>query len=159
MELRHGSPMRFVLALMLLLLPGTARADREEQWLYREIDGANSGPAAIFLSWNYTDVLFHVQCDRATGELIFRYFGDDLREVEPMELILGDIALPMRTTLEERYLHQPYLEGRLSARAALKAWTAESEVDILAPNEMGEPWYTGLAKPLRILAESCSVPH
>ncbi len=110
-------------------------------------------PTAIFLDWTYTDVLFRVQCDRATGDLVFEYFGDGVVKLtaeEQMELILGEAFLPMRTSLGERWL-----EGRLPAEAVLNGWEADSELGILAPNEMGEPWHMGAAGPLKTVAEDC----
>lgn len=144
-----------ILFLALLAAPAFA-AEREDQWLYRELEGAGMErfPTAVFLDWMYTDVVFRVQCDRTAGELVFDYFGDGVVKLtadEQMELILGEVFIPMRTALDDQRL-----VGRLPAQAVVNGWNAESEVGILAPNEMGEPWHTGAAGPLKTVAEDCA---
>lgn len=129
---------------------------REQQWLFRELLGSGEPqPTATFLAWDYSAVIFTATCDRGSGEFLLRYhFEQELGPAvfEPLEIRSTAGPLPLRTTRDGRVL-----EGRARMSEALaRIFRAPGELEIVAPNEMGEPWHVGRAEPLRRLALSCS---
>jgi hypothetical protein len=118
------------------------------EWGHGRVD-----PTAIFLSWDYSSVVFRATCDTARKELVLVYFGDEettLSAGEPMA-IRGSRTVELQTRL---------IDGRLEGRVkvtpdTLRAWSGSAQLEIDAPNAMGEPWYVGQAGPLRRLARLC----
>lgn len=142
-----------VTALSIVLAASPALAAREDQWVAREyLGGGAGGPTALFLSWDYSAVLFRATCDQ--GDLVLDYFGDGevaLGEATPMRLY-GQSTVTLRTRLVDGRL-----EGRVKvSQAVLLALEAPYELQIDAPNAMDEPWHVGQAKPLLALARHCS---
>jgi len=140
-------------ALSIALAATPALAARDDQWVAREEMGDGSlGPAALFLSWDYSAVLFRATCDQ--GDLVMDYFGDGevaVTEAPPMSLY-GRSTVTLRTRVVDGRL-----EGRVKVTdAVLQALEVSHELQIDAPNEMSEPWYVGQAKPLLALARRCS---
>ena len=126
-----------------------ASGDRNEQWLYRV---PSTEPVAVFMDWNYSNVVFRISCARHT--LAIRYFGDKavkLKRGDPMTLILDSQEHKLAVTFDKAGL-----EGRIALSPALSASIAVAkDVDIHAPNEMGEPWYTGSAPALKRVVKEC----
>jgi len=131
-------------------------AAREDQWVYRQQtgDGSNA-PIAIFLSGDYSLVLFRATCDPVRKELILEYFGD--QEVRPKKgdvLSLGgegDGWVKFATRL---------IDGRLEGRVEItpklvRLLLSPRGLDIDAPNAMDEVWHTGRAKALSRLVSGC----
>ncbi len=130
-------------------------AAREQQWLYRETLGEGTPkPTAIFLSSDYSAVIFTITCDRSSGELVVR---NPLQpEEEPPESFSIKIASDVGTVPLRTVLHDRVLEGRTTITSDLvEILRAEGDLEIDAPNEMDEPLYVGRAEPLRRLALSC----
>lgn len=160
----------FALALALCPTPsgGTEPNDfrrraqeRDDQWILRTVsNGGTQRTIAVFLSWNYSEVIFRAWCE-APGRLLFQYFGDTLNRVEPMALIVGpNTDRHLAWQMEARVAtdgSRSVLEGQMfltgEMRAALVA--SEDEIGIDAPNEMGEPWYVGSAPALKQVIAAC----
>jgi hypothetical protein len=138
--------------LVVSCLSTPAAADRDDQWIFRQTLGSGSDkPTAIFLSWEYSAVLFRATCDRSTHDIVLEYFGDGAIPLAASDKlgIYGTEAAMLDTQLINGVL-----EGRVSADLFL-AISGVAELEIDAPNEMGEPWYVGRAEPLRRLARLC----
>lgn len=130
-------------------------AAREQQWLYRETLGEGTPEAtAVFLSWNYEAVIFTATCDRNRNELVLRYHLEPEWEVtgaQQIYLASGEQSVALTTTH-----HGRVLEARTQLTPELRALlTRGDEMEIDAPNDMGEPWYVGRAESLRKVALSC----
>ncbi|MBX3480474.1 MAG: hypothetical protein KF842_08735 [Caulobacter sp.] len=143
-----------VLASLSITLAATpAFAAREDQWVAREEMGdGGAGPVALFLTWDYSKVLFRATCDK--GELVLDYFGDgEVALIEGIPIrIYGQSIVTLPTQLVDGRL-----EGRVKVtEAVLQALAVPHEMQIDASNAMGEPWYVGQAKPLLALARRCS---
>lgn len=130
-------------------------AAREQQWIYRELLGdGKPAPIAVFLSWDYSAVIFTVTCDRSSGELIVRNPLQPENEVPKtftIKIASESGAVSLQTTQSNGVL-----EGRTKITNDLIAVLgAKGDLEIDAPNEMGEPIYVGRAGPLRRMAFSC----
>jgi len=146
----------------LLALPTTATADSDQQWVLREVLGSgDKRPTAIFLSWDYSSVVFRATCDPQMGELVLEYFGDGAVSLESAHrLALGVSGAPAHIRFRTRYLRHDRSSGRLEGRVSvtpglLRLLAHPQGIDIHAPNEMDEGWHVGRAEPLRRVAESC----
>ena len=134
--------------------PATSDA-RERQWVYRPVlgDGRHQ-PTAAFLSWDYSEVIFTASCDRRTGYIVLHYYLRpewDATGVRRIELTSGERSVELPVA---RGGHM--LEGRTRLTPPLRALLAANEdIEIDAPNDMGEPWYVGRAAPLRRVALGC----
>lgn len=126
----------------------------EGQWLYR-IVGPDRDPIAIFMDWQYSQVLFRVHCF-SYPDISFVYHGDSAVKLKPgdsMTLLLDD--RPYRLSVEY-FKSSDHLVGRIKLTTALKtAITKAKDINIAAPNEMDEPWYTGEAPALKRLIKEC----
>ncbi len=111
-------------------------------------------PIAVFLSWDYSAVIFTVTCDRSSGELVIRnplQPEDEVPKKFTIKIASKPGAVSLQTTLNNRVL-----EGRTKITNDLIALLgAKGDLEIEAPNEMGEPIYVGRADPLRSMAFSC----
>jgi len=130
---------------------------REHQWLYREqLGNGDQQPTAIFLSWDYSSVIFTATCDPERNELVLRYYLQPEWSVTngaSLELASGGQVVSLTTTQEEA---RRVLQARTKVTPQLRALlTTDDEIEIAAPNEMGEPWYVGYAEPLKKVALSC----
>ena len=158
---------RFAWALLIFPGPGMATAAqdaagrvsaetaRELQWLYRARLGSGAPePTAIFLSWDYSAVVFTATCDRRRRELVLRYHLPaewEQTHAGPMEIASGTATVPLRTIRRDRIL-----EGRTRLSSQLvRVLGSQGDLEITASNEMEEPWYVGRAGPLRRLVRSC----
>lgn len=141
------------LALATLCPVRAAAAARETQWVL--IKGADV-PTAVFLSWDYSAVIFRATCEPKTRELVVRLFNDsEVRFTEKDVLALGwgeDRWLPLKTRLDENGL-----EARIPANSsALVPFLRDrGEKSIDAPNAMEEQFSVGRADALRQVAEAC----
>lgn len=136
-------------------LPKDTAAAREQQWLFRETLGEGQPkPTAVFLSWDYSAVIFLATCDRSSGELVVR---NPLQpEDELLQSFTIKIASRAGTVSLRTVLHDRVLEGRTEITSHLvSVLGAQGDLEIDAPNEMGEPIYVGQAEPLRRVALSC----
>lgn len=144
---------------MLLVLactaPGAAAED-EDQWLFHLPDRAGSfEPAAVFLSWDYSAVIFRATCDHATQELVLRFFGDTVTPPTASTPPLSISSAKHEVTLATR-LDGMDMVGRLKVGPDLNQILDDpSHLAIDAPNEMDEPFYVGHAEALRRLAALC----
>ena len=143
-----------ILAVLAVGIASPAAAHRDDQWVFRrEWGDGSSRTSAVFLSWDYSVVLFRATCDHARHELVLDYYGDgELPLSADMGLaVSGSSRAQFRTRLIDGRL-----EGRMNVnRATLRAFSGSRDLEIDAPNEMGEPWYVGKAAPLRRLARLC----
>lgn len=148
----------FVVTLSVLLVaafPSTATADRNDQWLLRsDLGDGKLRATAVFLTWDYSAVLFRATCDAARGELVLRYYGDG--EVP----LTAQDALALRRTLSLPLVTEfanGYLEGRAKLSDELLSMLSSGsvELEIDAPNAMETPWYVGNAAALFRVAQSC----
>ena len=142
----------FVACLPLLTsaIAHTAPTDaREQQWKTITPVGQHS-PTAVFLSWDGSEVVFTVRCDSSTKEIVIRYTLQASAPFDPAyPIAIGDVAFRTTKTGE-------VLEGRSQLTSHLKsALNSHSEIQIQAPNDMDEPWYVGIAGPLRRVALAC----
>jgi hypothetical protein len=160
----------FVVALATWPVPsGTAEPDdlrrrieeRDVQWIRRTVSsGGASQTFAVFLSWDYSGVIFKAWCE-APGKLLIQYLADASNGAEPMAIVVGpntdrQLAWRMETTVATGGF-RPILEGRILLTAEMRAAIASSqgEIGIDAPNEMGEPWYVGSAPALKQVIAAC----
>lgn len=148
-----------LLALSVGVQPAVAGV-RDDQWIYREARAAD-GPTAVFLDWAFSGVLFRASCDQKRGELVLHYMGDGavaLSRGDRLAIRLGGEGrtFPMRTAITRAWGDPHALEGRLVVTPVVKReLTRIGELQIDAPNEMGEPWYVGDAEPLKRLIRAC----
>jgi hypothetical protein len=135
-------------------------AAREQQWVYRDTLGSGQvEPTAVFLSWDYSSVVFSATCDAKTRELVVRSAletGPDAPSVEPLEISSSSSTIRLHTTVRDGYF-----EGRTQVTEKLaKILRSESDLEVFVPTEMGEPIYVGRAEPLRRLGLACGRnPH
>ncbi|TFU00431.1 hypothetical protein EUV02_15410 [Polymorphobacter arshaanensis] len=113
------------------------------------MDGQYSSKA-IFLSWDGKETVFTVRCDRHSKEIVIKYSIPKNVSFDPARpLAIGEVDF--RTTKTGQNL-----EGRSQLTSPLKSQlSARAELEIQAPNEMGEPWYVGIGEPLRRVALAC----
>ena len=141
-------------AAIVVLVTSPSLAARDDQWVEkREWGDRSAHPSAIFLSWDYSKVLFRATCDRQRRELVLVYFGDGETTLTSRDslVIRGLKPIPLRTQL---------VDGRLEGRVGitedlLRSLTTSRELEIEGPNTMGEPWHVGRAMALRRLTSSC----
>lgn len=140
---------------------------RAMQWLYREHSGAGQrAPTAIFLSYEYSSVIFRATCGETPGTLELRYFpglGIGSRDaigtlridrLPPIILARGERAITLRTNAEEDFIvGQVVIDPPL---LDLLRPTGNHELMIETINEMDEPFYVGDAEPLYRLARICN---
>jgi hypothetical protein len=140
-------------AMFIVLSCGTTPtiAD-DDQWIFRQTLGSgNDKPTAIFLSWDYGTVLFRATCDRSTHELVPEYFGDGAIPLTASD----DLGIHgTGTAMLSTQLVNGALRGEINADLLLAVFDADN-LEIDAPNEMGEPWHVGRAEPLRRLTRLC----
>lgn len=159
-----------VSALALLASPAAADSPRDQQWQYFETNGSGQPVAtAIFLSWDYSDVLFVASCDPATATLKVRHpaywplvtaVNPDNRQpvfdrVLPMALERGQRRVAGRMHLENGDSELVGVFAVDDALLALLADTVAGELMIDVENETGDPWFAGRAVPLLRLAQGC----
>lgn len=163
-----GKLTSIVTAAALWAAPGIAGAPAnldEDQWLYRPNTSDRNHPAvAVFLSWNYSSVLFRAYCDRK-NLLVIEYFGDGTPP-KGGKIAIGadtsastdDIAakfFQLNTVLKDDGLNH-ILEGRIAVSPELaESITSANQIAIDAPNEMEEEWHTGVAQPLKRIVRDC----
>lgn len=142
----------FVVSLPLLtsaIAHAVPTDGREQQWKTITPVGQHS-PTAIFLSWDGTEVVFTARCDSSSKEIVIRYNLQANAPFDPARpLAIGDVDFRTTKTGE-------VLEGRSRLTSPLKrVLNSRSEIQIQAPNDMDEPWYVGIAEPLRRVALAC----
>lgn len=130
--------------------------EREQQWLYR--DGFNSDgsePTAIFLSWDYRDVIFSAVCDRKKRDIVIRArVGNEAlaSAARSLEIGTGTSSIPLKTEVIDGYF-----EGRTKLTKNLeRILKSDADLEVFIPNDMSEPWYVGRAQPLRQIGLGCS---
>lgn len=144
---------------MLLVLGCTAPAaadEDEDQWLFHLPHQAGDyQPAAVFLSWDYSAVIFRATCDHATQELVLQFFGDLATPPTSSTPPLSISSARFEVTLATR-LDGTNMIGRIKAGPELnQVLTDPSHLAIDAPSEMDEPFNVGYAGSLRRLAWLC----
>jgi hypothetical protein len=152
---------------LALALAAQAGDPRDLQWLYRDRQGdGQERPAAVFLWWDYSHVIFHASCDPERPDTLrLRYFPghaigtrDDsghvvLDPVPPIVLKRGSLSLTMETGLL-----WDSIVGRARITPALLALlrpAPDTGLGVDAINETGDDWDTGAAEPLHRLALAC----
>ncbi len=131
------------------------RSAREQQWLFRDTLGSGDAePTAVFLSWDYSSVVFSAKCDQHSRELVLRSDLEarpDAPALEPMEISSDGSTVSLRTTV-----NAGYLEGRTPVTNELATiLRSPRDFEVFIPSEMGEPLHVGRAEPLRRLALTC----
>ena len=143
------------LAIAASLPASSPIAAREGQWVQRQVlgDGTRQ-PTAVFLSWDYSTVIFTVTCDRPRKEVVLRHYLDAGVEPPSVPQIIfrsGRRTVAFKTTREGNVVI-----ARALMTAPLHALlTGRGELEIDAPNEMNEPYYVGFGRPLRNVALAC----
>lgn len=153
----------------------TETGNRDQQWIFRERHGdGTAAPTAIFLSWNYTNVLMKAECGvdefgnpgRANnGGMSFHYYpaSEYLNRSEDGRYI--DIPFePFVFTRGQESFSIPAKVGHYAVTAHFAVTPkllsilkpADNDLEIIATNEMDEPWYVGQAEPLYRLAQACA---
>lgn len=136
-------------AFLAAATPHAGSLDREAQWT---IGPNESGEAvARFVVWDHSLTVFTAACDPKFRQLVIRYTlaaaGFPIKGAPAM--YLGTIKLKTRRI-------GSILEGRTNVDLRLRRLlTGPDDLEITAPNEMGEPWYLGRAEPLRSVAAGC----
>ena len=130
--------------------------EREQQWVYREgFKNGGSEPTAIFLSWDYHEVIFSVVCDRTKRELVIhasRANQSQESAARSLEINSGSSSQQLKTDVINGYF-----EGRTKLTKNLeRILKSDSDLEVVIPNDMGEPWYVGRAEPLRQVGLGCS---
>lgn len=124
--------------------------DRSDQWLSREVSG--QGTVVSFLSWDFTSVITQARCD--DGRITFQYFHEAKDAPSPTDrplaLLVDDTSYRLDPSVD-RMSRQVYT----LSREGVVALTNARNVDLDAPNEMGEPWYMGPSAALVRLAGNC----
>jgi hypothetical protein len=131
------------------------RAAREQQWFYRDVLGSGQAqPTAVFLSSDYSTVVFSVTCDNRLRELVLRSrleVAPDASQLEPITISSSSSTVRLRTRVDK-----DYVEGRTPITKELSnLLRSTGDLEVLVPSEMGEPLYVGRAEPLRKLALTC----
>ena len=110
-------------------------------------------PSAVFLSYDYSAVLFRVTCDADHRELVVEYYGDGevpLSAEQPITLRKAS-SVRLKTRMAAGHL-----EGRTKIAGELRRMMSEpGDLEIDAPNAMDEPWRVGRAEPLFRVARAC----
>jgi hypothetical protein len=133
----------------------TTIAAHDDQWIYRPTTNNNQHDLAIFLSWDYSAVLFRVWCEHPRG-LVIQYFGDGVAPFKGHSIALVANGYHPMSTTDTRYGGNSILQARIPLTQSLIAEIeSASEIDIDAPNESEEPWYTGTASPLKRVIQKC----
>lgn len=143
-------------AFALLIAGPAAAQDRGDQWVYGD-SGGSEGRVAAFLSYDYRHVLFHASCEK--GALVLAYVGETPDMTSPAEadgplvLELGDDdSYSLATTRQDGVR-----TGRLKVTPAMaKEINAAADINIAAGLDMGDPWYTGAALPLKRIVRDCA---
>ena len=134
-----------------IVLAGGARANENEQWIFREAYPGGDGPVAVYLSYDYAWVVARVTCARETHELVLDYI-DIERSVEPTETIslIGTRSLDLATSFD-----QGWMTGRIAVDADLLRLLDESqELRLWQPDGENE-WLLGHAEALRKVVQRC----
>lgn len=156
-----GMALKLVLLMAATEVPSVDRpsptllAARESQWLYREYGtGDERQSIAIFVSWDYSAVIFAARCDsRNRGLVLDYYLRPDWEDADALPITLGSgkqfVSL---VTRREGYI----LRARTRVTPQLRLLlTNDEDIEILASNDMDEPWYVGRAEALRRVASGC----
>lgn len=141
------------------------RNDRDFQWLFREHHGdGTETPTAIFLSWNYSSVIFRASCENGRGSFDLQYYPDDsVGERGPNNMLVASSFQPIKF---ERQGKSRSAKIRVDGDAVTANFVIEDallnilapggeELLIMAENVEGDPWYVGKATPLYQLAKAC----
>lgn len=113
---------------------------------------------AIFLSWNYTSVLFRTWCEKP-GHLIVEYYPAD--EDGPinayrMAVILDNKVHPMDPSTPSANGSQRILTGRVALNARLSAEILSANaIDFDVPTAEEEPFHTGSAEAFKRIVRAC----
>jgi hypothetical protein len=131
------------------------RSAREQQWLYRDaLADGSAKPVAVFLAWDYSEVVFTATCDQQTREVVLRSsleHGPHAPPFEPLEISSNHGTVKLRTEVRDGYV-----EGRTKVTAALRrVLQTNGDLEVFVPSEMGEPLYVGRAQPLRRIGLGC----
>ncbi len=164
---RHTAMLMLAIAAMLAA-PVAAqdnRKDRDFQWLFREHHGdGTETPTAIFLSWNYSSVLFRASCEKGRGSLNLQYYPEDVvGQRGPNGMLVASSFQPMAF---ERKGKSRSAKIRVDGDAVTANFIVDDallnilapgteELLIMAENIEGDPWYVGEATPLYQLAKAC----
>lgn len=138
---------------------------RNQQWIYRESLGDGSPyPRAIFLSWDYSSVIFNIECQHNVAEksaadinggfTIYYHYdsSNDDSDFPPITLKRGDSVISSAVTVEGDIIYSNF---PITTKTLEILEPTDFELEIEARNEMGEPWYVGNAKPFYQLAIAC----
>jgi hypothetical protein len=159
-------PMLAISALLAVPLAAQDnRKDRDFQWLYREHHGdGTETPTAIFLSWNYTSVIFRASCERGRGSFDLKYYPDDSVGQRGTNNVLVASSFPPMAL--ERKGESRSAKIRVDGDAVTANFVVDDallnilapgseELLIIAENVAGEPWFVGEATPLYQIAKAC----
>lgn len=156
--------------LFALASPAAGQSPRDQQWQYFETNGSGQPiPTAIFLSWDYSHVLFVSTCDAATATLKLRHpaYWPLVTHVDPVDgspryattlplaLVRGELRIDGLTHLENAGSELVATFAVSPGLLSLLSPDAENELMIDVENETGDPWFAGSAEPLHRLAVQC----
>ena len=143
---------RIAAAGIAMILGGGARADEEGQWIFREtFPNGETGPVAVYLSYDYTWVVARVTCALTTHELVLEYV-DIERSGQPTEAIslIGTRSLDLVTSF-----NQGWMTGRIVVDANLLRLLDESQQLRLWQPDGENEWDLGRAEALRKVVQRC----
>jgi hypothetical protein len=133
----------------------------EAQWIY--VASGPRGPTAIFLDFTLSAVILRFDCDLRRRELVL--IAPDTASLKgPHELGLdtgdGAAVIAMKSSRlgdGEQSTARDALVGRVRVSRMLAERVLRSRYfDVIAPNDMDEPWHVGRAEPLRRIVQFCS---
>lgn len=152
----------------MLVTPLSARDNRDDrdfQWLFREHHGdGTQTPTAVFLSWNYSSVIFRASCEKDCGSINLAYYPEDVvGQRTPNGLLIASSFEPMGFERGNKSKYAKVRENGDTVEATFKIDDAlldilapgSQELTIIAANPEGDPWYVGQAAPLYQLAKAC----
>ncbi len=172
--------MRSLTAVILLFvsvsaIAATETGNRDQQWIFRQRHGdGTASPTAIFLSWNYANVLMKAECrtdkfgnpGRAgNGGMSFHYYpGSQILAQDEAGRIIDQPFEPFIYTRGKDSVSFPAKVGASAVTANFDITPkvlsilkpAQNDLEITATNEMDEPWHVGQAEPLYRLAQACA---
>lgn len=140
----------FATAIVLSAAAASASAeDRDAQWSFAQ--RADGRAVATFRSWDNKTVVFTITCDRRTKDIVLQYALDAAGYP-----VRGKPTLRVGEAAFKTNRRGDHLEGRSRLTRQLRNMLVSMhDVEVDAPNEIGEPWYVGRASPFRKVALAC----
>ncbi len=145
-------------------LQPTQKPPRNQQWVYRDTLGSGDKyPTAVFLSWDYSSVIFLAECSKnsvdniesinGAGIRLYYFYNSDEDDIISSMILNRGIKHIESVAVKDSEVFYSDFSISTKLLEILKPNNVELEID--ARNDMGEPWYVGQAEPLYQLAKTC----